>query len=272
MTQSRQHHRPPLLDAREAYVAVTDAAYTAKAGDRVIGVNRAGAVTVTLPSSEVRPGRLYTVKDESGSASSNNVTVATEASETIDGSSTFTLNADYEAVSFYSDGVNWFVVPVVSGGGGGGGAITREGGNTTEATTTSTSDVDLLTASGLSIAAGSVIRANAALRKTTGAASYCTAGVKLNSTVVISPQFWSGSNDEAMSGWWDLNAHVGVTNYLKSGGLKVGSTSDETRDVRYMNSDGPTATITSVTVRGKTGNAAITYGADELHVYSLAVS
>jgi hypothetical protein len=100
MNQTRQHHRSPLLDAREAYVGVTGAAYTAKAGDRVICVNRAGAVTVTLPSAEVRPGRQYSVKDESGSASSNNVTVATEASETIDGSSTFTLSADYEAVFF----------------------------------------------------------------------------------------------------------------------------------------------------------------------------
>jgi hypothetical protein len=67
-----------------------------------------------------------------------------------------------------------------------------------------------------------------------------------------------------MSGWWDLNAHVGVTNYLKSGGLKVGSSSDESRNVRYTSTDPPTATITSVTVRGKTGNAAITFGADEL--------
>jgi hypothetical protein len=66
--------------------------------------------------------------------------------------------------------------------------------------------------------------------------------------------------------------HVGVTSYLKSGGLKVGSNSDDARHTRYLSTDSPTATITSVTVRGKTGDAAITYGAGELHVYSLAVS
>ena len=57
MTQSRQSHRPPPLHARETYIAVTAATYTAKGGDRVIGVNRAGAVTVTLPSAEVRQVR-----------------------------------------------------------------------------------------------------------------------------------------------------------------------------------------------------------------------
>ncbi|MCH7936542.1 MAG: hypothetical protein IH994_05540, partial [Proteobacteria bacterium] len=78
MVQPQQTHRPPMRAVLEAYVNVTAASYTAKAGDRVIGVNRAGAVTVTLPTAQVRKGRIYTVKDESGSAASNNITVATE--------------------------------------------------------------------------------------------------------------------------------------------------------------------------------------------------
>ncbi len=113
MTQS-QLHRPPLLDRREAYTAVTTATYTAKAGDVVLGVNRAGTVAVTLPSAEVRPGRIYTIKDESGSASSNNITVSTEGSETIDGSATDVISIDYGAKTFYSDGSDWFEIPVLA--------------------------------------------------------------------------------------------------------------------------------------------------------------
>lgn len=43
-------------------------------------------MTVPLPTAEVRKGRVCTVKDESGAAATNNITLATEGSETIDGS------------------------------------------------------------------------------------------------------------------------------------------------------------------------------------------
>jgi hypothetical protein len=114
MTQTHQQHRPPIFADRENYSSVTDATYTAKGGDRVIGVNRAGAVTVTLPSAEVRPGRTYTIKDESGAAASNNITIATEGSETIDGSATDVISDNYGAKLYYSDGSNWFEVPLVT--------------------------------------------------------------------------------------------------------------------------------------------------------------
>lgn len=113
MTLPRQSHRPPLRPVLEAYVAVTGATYTAKAGDRVIGVNRAGVVTVTLPTAQLRPGRIYTVKDESGAAAANNITVATEGSETIDGAATDTIADNYGAKAYYSDGSNWFTVPLL---------------------------------------------------------------------------------------------------------------------------------------------------------------
>ena len=112
MVQPRGSHRPPLRPVSEAYTAVTGVAYTAKAGDRVIGVNRAGIVTITLPTAQVRPGRIYTIKDESGAAATNNITVATEGSETIDGSATDVINVNYESKSYYSDGTNWFILPV----------------------------------------------------------------------------------------------------------------------------------------------------------------
>jgi len=80
----------------------------------VIGVNRAGAVTITLPTAGVRQGRHYTVKDESGAAGTNNITVATEGAETIDGAATDTIADNYGCVIYYSDGTNWFTVPLLA--------------------------------------------------------------------------------------------------------------------------------------------------------------
>ena len=77
MFQSQQAHRPPLRGVLEAYISIVTSTYTAKAGDRLVGVNYAGAVTITLPSAQLRAGRSYTIKDESGAAASNNITVAT---------------------------------------------------------------------------------------------------------------------------------------------------------------------------------------------------
>jgi len=77
MTQTHQYHSPPLLERRDSYTAVSSATYRTKAGDQVIGINFAGAVTITLPSEEVRPGRVYSFKDESGAAATNNITIGT---------------------------------------------------------------------------------------------------------------------------------------------------------------------------------------------------
>ena len=61
MVQPQETHQPPLRTVMESYVNVTGATYTAKAGDRLIGVNRDGAVTITLPAAQLRAGRTYTV-------------------------------------------------------------------------------------------------------------------------------------------------------------------------------------------------------------------
>jgi hypothetical protein len=77
----------------------------------ILGVtSTAAARTVTLPSAESIDGRVFVVKDESGGAGTNNITVATEGSENIDGASTFVINSDYGSAWFYSDGSNWFTI------------------------------------------------------------------------------------------------------------------------------------------------------------------
>ena len=107
-------HRQPSRPVVEAHVTVSSSTYTAKAGDRVIGVNYAGAATITLPTSQNHSGRSYTIKDESGAAAANNISVATEGVETIDGAATDTISENYGSKTYYSDGSNWFIVPLLA--------------------------------------------------------------------------------------------------------------------------------------------------------------
>jgi hypothetical protein len=371
----------------ESYISVTGATYAARAGDRLIGVNRAGVVTVTLPTAQLRAGRVYTVKDESGAAATNNITVATEGSETIDGSPTNVISDDYGAKHYYSNGSNWFQVPLLpgasvahsattgqgtddhhaqahslashsteahseltgvgtddhhaeahtaahaSGGGdalkiddlsgaddntdldfstsahglvpkgtnvgdflkddgtwatpaGGSGAVTREGGQTTEATTTSTTAVDLLSATSLTIAAISPFIFIYNGRKTTGAAADAACGLKLNTTVTaeaISTAIhgYRGTNgNTAEAGGYKALITPRVTNYLHGALVNYSNsyTADNTHQTAHdgagltTEADFITAQSTSVILRGDTASASVTLGVDELQVYEYATS
>lgn len=67
-----------------------------------------GAFTVTLPAAAGVTGRVYVVKkiDSSG----NTVTVDGNGAETIDGSTTFPLAAQFDIVTIQSNGVGWDII------------------------------------------------------------------------------------------------------------------------------------------------------------------
>lgn len=93
------------------HVTITAATYTVKDEDQIIGLKRAGTITVTLPSAAaVIPGRPYVFKDENGTANTNNYTIGTEGSETIDGASTVVISTNNGFVTVYSDGTNWQIL------------------------------------------------------------------------------------------------------------------------------------------------------------------
>jgi hypothetical protein len=92
---------------RLGYTAVTGASYTIIATDSIVGVNYGGACALTLPAQAA--GRYLVIKDESGAALTNNITI-TPASGTIDGASNIVLNISYGAYTLYSNGTNWFVI------------------------------------------------------------------------------------------------------------------------------------------------------------------
>jgi len=76
----------------------------------------AGTLTVTLSSSDAQDGRKVRVMDKAGNASNNTITVNTESSETINGQPDAVINNNFEAVTFQSDGSNWFIVSRMGGG------------------------------------------------------------------------------------------------------------------------------------------------------------
>jgi hypothetical protein len=90
-------------------ITVVSANYTATATDELILVNAAfGAVTVTLPTAVGVSGNPYTVKKIDASA--NAVTIATTAAQTIDGSATKVISAQYAQFVVASDGANWQII------------------------------------------------------------------------------------------------------------------------------------------------------------------
>ena len=77
--------------------------------DYLIGVtSTAAARTITLPTAVGSAGKTYIVKDESGGAATNNITLATTGGQTIDGAATIAIAANYGVARVYSDGANWF--------------------------------------------------------------------------------------------------------------------------------------------------------------------
>jgi hypothetical protein len=87
--------------------------YTALATDNLIVYTAlAAARTVTLPAaSSVPAGQVLRVKDESGAAAANNITIQRAGSDTIDGANTLVISANFGRATIYSDGVSkWFTL------------------------------------------------------------------------------------------------------------------------------------------------------------------
>lgn len=88
------------------YTPVTATPYNGTGDERFIGVNVAGAATVNL-AGPIEPGQIVVVKDESGNAGTNTITI-NGAGANIDGAGSTTITTNYGTVRLYSDGTNWF--------------------------------------------------------------------------------------------------------------------------------------------------------------------
>lgn len=82
--------------------------YTATVTDRIITCSTASGWTLTLPAASGNSGLKYYIKKTSSDL--NALTIDGNASETIDGSLTTTINTQYEAVEIVCDGSNWHIL------------------------------------------------------------------------------------------------------------------------------------------------------------------
>lgn len=91
---------------------VADASYSATATDYIIAyTSLTTGRTVTLPTAVGIGNRIYIIIDETGTANTNNITVATTSSQTINGAATKVINTAYGSLKVYSNGANWIITP-----------------------------------------------------------------------------------------------------------------------------------------------------------------
>ena len=85
--------------------------YTIALSDYLVGVDPSQAVTLTLPAATAAGyGHSYVIKDETGKANTNNITINTNGSNTIDGQNSIILGTPYISISIYCNGkTGWHI-------------------------------------------------------------------------------------------------------------------------------------------------------------------
>jgi hypothetical protein len=92
---------------------VNSSTYDLNEDDYILHVtytSTSAVTSLTLPTEQTSSGRKIIIKDAGLNAAINSITIDTEGSETIDGSSTLLIDSNGESVTLYSDGSNWFII------------------------------------------------------------------------------------------------------------------------------------------------------------------
>lgn len=76
----------------------------------LINKSVASATTVLCPASAPALPAFYVIKDAKGDAATNNITIFPTATYTIDGASSFVMNANYQSVKLYWSGTNYYIL------------------------------------------------------------------------------------------------------------------------------------------------------------------
>jgi len=83
--------------------------YALQESDEILHVLTATTpIYIEFPTALTNTGRVVKIKDGSGNANTNNITVTTEGAETIDGENSIVVSNNYGFQELYSDGTNWF--------------------------------------------------------------------------------------------------------------------------------------------------------------------
>lgn len=93
---------------RSAYTSVSTTPYVVSTTDQFISVDSSGgARTVQLPNAATS-GRVWTIKDRTGSAATNNITVTTVGGAVnIDAATTFVMNTAYQSIQVIGNGTTY---------------------------------------------------------------------------------------------------------------------------------------------------------------------
>lgn len=83
--------------------------YVPVAADAFLLMNVAGAAVVNLPSAASRNGYPIAIKDISGAAHTNNITINRNGSDTIDGATSLVINVDYEDYMLFPISGGWAI-------------------------------------------------------------------------------------------------------------------------------------------------------------------
>ena len=97
--------------AKRIFRAVRDD-YTARDLDFIINVADTGSArTITLPAvAAVRFGKHFIIKDGSGAAGTNNITIQPDGSDTIDGAGTKVISTNFGWFSIFCSESEWLVI------------------------------------------------------------------------------------------------------------------------------------------------------------------
>lgn len=92
------------------YTNVNTTPYVVLPADQFLGVDCSGApITIQLPNAP-STGRIFIVKDRTGSSLGNNITVTTVGGVVlIDGATTYVINSAYQSIELIFDGVTYQV-------------------------------------------------------------------------------------------------------------------------------------------------------------------
>lgn len=90
------------------YTAITsDTVIPAAATYVVLGVNTSAARTITLPSAAlVAAGRIFLIKDLTGTSETNNITILPDGADGIDNALSLTINSNFGAAFLITNGVD----------------------------------------------------------------------------------------------------------------------------------------------------------------------
>lgn len=90
---------------------VNDGNYNATSANLIIAYTALTAQrTVNLPAANTMTGRILIIKDEAGTAGTNNIVLDPNGAELIDGASTKSINTNYGSLTIYSSGSAWFII------------------------------------------------------------------------------------------------------------------------------------------------------------------